>query len=268
MASLDEPNLSAEQLAELSALADGTLDAAQRPEVEARIMASPELRERLERERRVVEILHAARATDRAPLGLRERIEASRPRGMTQTRLRARRGSLSVAALAALALVLALALPSGTPGSPTVSQAAALGPRGPSSAAGVPAIDPGHPNQLNRSVGKLYFPNYTSEKVGYRAIGQRTDRVNGRTIVTVYYAGPRGTVAYSIVGSPPLRPPGGSGRQMDGFILHTLRLDGRIVVTWDEDGHTCLISGAGISARQLSRLATDTWTATSRTVGS
>ena len=55
------------ELAELSALADGTLDPARRADVEAKIAASPELSALYERERRVVEALHQTRATERAP---------------------------------------------------------------------------------------------------------------------------------------------------------------------------------------------------------
>ena len=76
------------ELAELSALADGTLDPARRVEVEARIAASPELSALYERERRVVAALHQARATERAPDQLRARIEAARPTGTTVARRR------------------------------------------------------------------------------------------------------------------------------------------------------------------------------------
>ena len=78
-----------------------------------------------------------------------------------------------------------LALPSGTPGSPSVSDAAALAARGPTQAA--PAPDPTLPGaRLQESVGDVYFPNWTS-KLGWTAIGERTDTLGGRTAVTVYY---------------------------------------------------------------------------------
>src|SRR5436309_2816459 len=121
MASAERPN--AQQLAELSALADGTLDPARRAEAEARIAASPELSARYERERAVVEILHEARATDRAPARLRARIEAQRPSGAVMARRRIVFGGSLAGALAAAALALALILPSGTPGAPSLSQA-------------------------------------------------------------------------------------------------------------------------------------------------
>src|ERR1700730_10919957 len=66
------------ELAELSALADGTLAPERRAEVEARIAASPELRLLYERERSVVEHLHRAAESTRAPAALRERLEVGR----------------------------------------------------------------------------------------------------------------------------------------------------------------------------------------------
>jgi hypothetical protein len=57
------------QLAELFALADGTLDSARVADVRAQIAASGELAELYERELRVVGVLLHARATIRAPEG-------------------------------------------------------------------------------------------------------------------------------------------------------------------------------------------------------
>lgn len=84
----DKSELSPRQLADLSALADGTLDPARRSEVEAWVASSPELSALYERERRVVALLHEARASDRAPATLRARIEASRPPKRVRARQR------------------------------------------------------------------------------------------------------------------------------------------------------------------------------------
>src|SRR5438128_1178446 len=102
----DNTTLSARELAELSALADGTLDPARRPEVEARLAASPELSALYERERRVVEMLHKAAVTDRAPAGLRARIEAQRPKPAVLARRRFGYAGALAGALAAVALAL------------------------------------------------------------------------------------------------------------------------------------------------------------------
>ncbi|MGB0094653.1 MAG: hypothetical protein WBP81_19235, partial [Solirubrobacteraceae bacterium] len=60
--SADTPEPGPRELADLSALADGTLDPARRAEVQARITASPELSALYGRERMVVERLREARA--------------------------------------------------------------------------------------------------------------------------------------------------------------------------------------------------------------
>ena len=122
----ENSTLSARELADLSALADGTIDPARRAEVEAHIAASPELSTLYERERRVVEMLHHAAVTDRAPAALRARIEAQRPKPAVRARRRVGYAGALAGALAAVALALVLILPGGTPGSPSVSDAAAL----------------------------------------------------------------------------------------------------------------------------------------------
>ena len=186
------------ELAELSALADGTLDPARRESVQARIAASPELTALFEREQRVVQALHQARATERAPARLRTRIEAARPSRATATRRRFAYGGAVAVALAAIVLALVLALPSGAPGGPSVSDAAALAARGPTQTAPVP--DPDNPRaRLYQGVGDNYlFPNWTA-RFGWNASGARTDTLNGRTAVTVYYEREGMTIAYTIV---------------------------------------------------------------------
>src|SRR2546430_7844994 len=156
----DPPSTEPRVLADLSALADGSLDPARRDEVSARISASPELSALYERERRVVELLHEARATDRAPAGLRARIEAQRPSRPVRARRRMVLGGGLVGALAAVGLALALILPAGTPGAPSVSQAASLAMLGANSPA--PTADPSPPAKLDARVEDGYFPNWAT----------------------------------------------------------------------------------------------------------
>ena len=243
----------ATELADLSALADGTLDPARKADVEARIAASPELSALYERERRVVGALHQARATERAPQRLRAKIEASRPSRARAARRRFAYAGAAAAALAAVVLALVLALPSGTPGAPSVSDAAALAARGPAQTAPVP--DPSMPAvRLRQSVGDVYFPNWTST-FEWVAVGARTDKLAGRTAVTVYYRWKDDTIAYTIVHSPPLAEPTAKTTDWDGTELRTLELNGRLVVTWRRAGDTCVLSGTGIKAAELQRLA-------------
>ncbi|MGZ4230081.1 MAG: anti-sigma factor family protein [Solirubrobacteraceae bacterium] len=249
----DNSTLSAREMADLSALADGTIDPARRPEVEAHIAASPELSALYERERRVVEMLHHAAVTDRAPASLRARIEAQRPKPAVQARRRFGYAGALVGGLAALALALALILPGGTPGSPSVSDAAALAIKGATEPAPVP--DPNEPSgTIGDGIQDVYFPDWKGHFHAV-AVGQRTDGLGGRPAVTVYYRWKGKMVAYTIVGVPALSQPKASVTQKNGVELRTLTIGGRTVVTWRRDGHTCVISGPGLSASDLQRLA-------------
>jgi hypothetical protein len=240
-------------LAELSALADGTLDPARRPELEARIAASPELTTLYERERRLLAALHQARTIERAPAALRARIEAARPGRRAVARRRIAYGGGLAGALAVVALALVLILPSGTPGSPSVSQAAALAGRGATQAP--PTPDPANPSaRLNESVGDVYFPNWAS-RLRLQATGERIDRLDGRTAVTVYYAWRGERIAYTIVGAPALTEPKAAQTWLDGTEMQTLTLNGRLVVTWRRAGDTCVLSGSGVTAEALQTLA-------------
>src|SRR6201986_4550892 len=174
----ENSTLSARELADLSALADGTIDPARRPEVEAHIAASPELSALYERERRVVEMLHHAAVTDRAPAALRARIEAQRPKPAALRRRRFGYAGALAGALAAVALALALILPNGTPGSPSVSAAAALAAKGANQPAPVP--DPNEPSgTIGNGIQDVYFPDWKGRFKAV-AVGQRTDGLGGR----------------------------------------------------------------------------------------
>jgi len=248
---------SASVLADLSALADGTLDPAREPAIRELIAGSPELRERYDRERVAIAALHATRA-DRAPERLRARIEAQR-RAAERTRggWLVGRGRLAyggtAAVLAAVAVAIALLLPGGTPGGPSVSQAAALALRG--SAASAPLPDPKHPQaKLSQDVQDVYFPNW-SDPFHYRAVGMRTDRFDGRQAVTVYYAHGPQQIAYTILAVPALTRPGTPIHLVNGTALQALKIGNRLVVTWRRTGHTCVLSGVGVSWAELSKLA-------------
>lgn len=241
----DEPD--AKLMADLSALADGSLDPKRAETVSELIASSPALRERYEREQRAVAILHELR-DDRAPHSLRVAVDAGRaPR--RRTRLFPV-GALA-ATVAAAVVLLVLLLPGGSPGAPSVSEAAALALKGPALPA--PARGPGM--KLNEDVQEIYFPNW--EWFHWRASGARTDKLDGKLAVTVYYTNTKDSrqIAYTIVAAPPLRRPGSQMMQLGGIRLQTFVKNGRLVVTWERAGHTCVLSGPGVTVEQLAKLA-------------
>jgi hypothetical protein len=250
----DKSEIDSKELAELSALADGSLDPSRVSEVRERIAASPELTALYERERRVVSILHEARAVDRAPQRLRLAIDAARPTARVQARRRIAFGGSLAAALAAVALAAVLLLPSGTPGAPSVSDAAALAARGVTAAA--PASNPEAPGtKLAASMGDVYFPDW-SHHFGWKAVGQRSDNLDGRQALTVFYSWRGHRIAYTIVDAPALDRPNASSNTIQGTEYQTLLLNGRLVITWRRDNHTCVLSaGPGIPASILRQLA-------------
>jgi hypothetical protein len=67
-----------QEIAELAALADGSLAPEHRAELEARVAASPELADRLGEQERAVALARSAAAEVEAPAALRARIDAQR----------------------------------------------------------------------------------------------------------------------------------------------------------------------------------------------
>jgi hypothetical protein len=249
----DELDLSHTEEAKLSALADGSLDPAERESVNAWIAGDSRLRKRYEQQRAVVDRIRQATAQSQAPAALRAQIEADRSARRNRPRV-AVWGTAGLAGSAAVAaVVLGLTLPGGTPAAPSVSQAASLALRGPSAPA--PAPDPHYPNvKLARDVQDVYFPNW-SGSFGWRAVGQRVDRLGQRTAVTVYYARGKSWLAYTIVGAGVLPQAGGQVSSLAGYELHTLSSGGRTIVTWRRDDHTCVLSARGVPAPILRHLA-------------
>jgi anti-sigma-K factor RskA len=93
-----------QELAELAALADGSLAPERRSALEARVAASPELAERLAEQRRAVALARNAAETVEAPPSLRANVERQR----RARRRRAPRGLVLVGAAAAAAVAVAV----------------------------------------------------------------------------------------------------------------------------------------------------------------
>jgi hypothetical protein len=159
-------------------------------------------------------------------------------------------GLASAGGVAAAVAAVAIAVGLGDGGSaPTVSlsQAAASTPR----AATLPAPpeSQAHHAQLAVAVDGLPFP-YWSERFGWRSTGSRTDRVDGRSITTVFYANSSGQrIGYAILaGNPSPRIGGGVIAWRGGVSYRLLTENGTAVVTWLRDDHLCVVSGRGASS--------------------
>jgi anti-sigma factor RsiW len=245
--------LSDDELADLARLADGTLPADRRAEVEARVAASPQLSSIVARQGIALGALRST-AEIGAPARLRASVE--RRRGAGRTARGGRRRVVigrSIAAVAAVALALILVLPSGFSGGPSVADAAALAEKPPTEPA--PAGVPGAPALLRKEVDDVPFPNYAA-KFGWKPEGARQDDPSGRDATTVHYQKGSRTIQYTIVSGDALDPPSDArSTTRAGVEYRSFRHDGRTVVTWERDGHTCVLSSTVARPAELLALA-------------
>ena len=165
------------------------------------------------------------------------------------------RVAVTGAALAALAVALVLSLAGGgTAAGPSLRQAAALTLL--PATAPAPVQSQAHRSRLVAAVDGVAFP-YWEDRLGWNSTGARADRVGGRNVRTVFYADPAGRqVGYAIVaGLPAPRVSGGRISVRDGIAYRLLRENGTYVVTWLRAGHMCVVSGRGVNAITMLRLA-------------
>jgi hypothetical protein len=166
-------------------------------------------------------------------------------------------GLASVGAVAAAVVAVAIAVGLGGGGSaPTISfsQAAASTLRAATLPA--PGVSQADHAQLAVAVDGVPFP-YWEDRFGWRSTGSRTDRVDGRSITTVFYTNSNGLrIGYAILaGTPAPRIGGGVIAWRGGVSYRLLTENGTPVVTWLRDGHLCVVSGRGVSSATLLRLA-------------
>src|SRR5262245_45466930 len=244
--------LSDDQLADLARLADGTLPAGRRAEVEARVSASPELSSIVERQGVALDALRATTDTG-APARLRARVE--RRGGAGRRVSRGRRGIVMGGALATAAAVLLalILLPGALSGGPSVADAAALAEKPPTQ--GAPGSVAGVPQLLRAEVDDVPFPNYAA-KFGWKPAGARQDDPSGRDATTVFYEKGGRRIAYTIVSGDALdHPSDARSTTRAGVEYRTFRDDGRTVVTWERAGHTCVLSSKTVPPAELLMLA-------------
>jgi hypothetical protein len=185
-------------------------------------------------------LIAAAVAETRAPLALRERIEADRSRAAAPARRRRRLGMLIPAGGVVAAAIVAVVLAVGGEGAPSVLATASLAARGPVLPA--PAESKSNDALLDSSIEGVPFPYWGDQK--WESVGARTDKIHGRDAQTVYYANPKGVrAAYTILGGDTIDPPSDAARRTDkGVELYVVTDNGRRVVTWERNGHTCVLS--------------------------
>jgi anti-sigma factor RsiW len=240
--------LSDRELAELCALADGTLPAERRAEVEARVAASAELQDVLEQQRRAVLATRPLAAED-VPESLRLTVEAQRD-ALGKSRSRGRRFVPRIAlagAVAVAAAVVAAVVLSGGPGSPTVADAASLATKPPTEPA------PGSVGETRLAVGVegISFPDL-ARFYGWRPLGVRHGEVSGRDAIVVVYGKGQRRIGYVIVGGAGLpRPADAQSTVIRGVEYQTLRLNDMLAVTWQRGGHTCVLIGQAPRAELL-----------------
>jgi anti-sigma factor RsiW len=231
--------LSEAEMAELCALADGTLPVERRSVVEARVAASPELRALLERQRRSVAATRALES-EPVPMSLREAVGGKRSRRASRGRRPWLFPRIAMAGgLAVVIGVVAAVVLSGGPGAPTVAEAARFAAATPSEPAPASA---GDGIRLAVDVDGVVFPDLSS--YGWRAVGVRRGEVEGRSATAVVYEKGGRRIAYAVVEGGGLSRPAAAGRTTrEGVLFQTLRVDGRLVVTWRRLGHTCVLIG-------------------------
>jgi hypothetical protein len=190
-------------------------------------------------------IVFAAVSETHAPQSLREAIERERERAQASPRASfLRRHLRALAATAAAAAALAGVVTALQVGSESAapSLAAVEAVAGLEASQPPPAPRGGEPPVLAARVSPISFPDWR-KSFGWTAVGRRSDSVSGRRVETVFYRNPEGArLGYSVVAGEPLgeHPPGRPVTRA-GNTYHVARSSESTLVTWTQQGHTCVI---------------------------
>jgi hypothetical protein len=204
-----------------------------------------------ERHMRVRRALHEGGPA--TPQALRERVarveeSAPRPaRSLARPRFLAPAAGIAAAVVAALLVALSLG------GGPSVVEAAEIAKL--PNAQPAPAQDVRNPALLDRGLDGVPFPDWSKE-FGWRAVGARSDGLDGRRTETVFYTHHGHRIGYTVISGEPLAAPDGAETlHRNGVEIRRFDDGIRTVVTFERDGQTCVLSGHVIDRDTLVKLA-------------
>ena len=238
----------------LVGLADGTLDERERERATALLDSTEGAPAALAAQQRARSALQTFSAID-APPALREGVAVRAPR-----RRRGPAAALVLAGAAAVVLFFALA---GAPDSPSLTTLAAASER----PATGPAPAPRGDALLSHEFAGVTFPDWERE-LGWKAQGQRTDRVAGRRAETVFYTHQGHRIGYTVLEGEAYAPlSGGREYEVDGTTVRVFTPPGAMthpgahgpvsarVAVFERNGRTCVLSGEVLDERTLVELA-------------
>jgi hypothetical protein len=240
--------------ADLARLADGTLPAERHASVHAELAGSPGMAAALAEQERAVAMMRALDVG--APGSLRARIEAlgTPRRARIAWRWRPAFAIPGATAIALAAAAVVVLVGGGSSAPPTVAATVRLT----LAAATLPApsADRTADGYLSLKTGGIRFPDW-SRTDQWRASGARTDTLDGRRVVTVFYTAHGTRVGYAIVSGSPLTVPPARRTVWSAGSQYTLTsVRGARLVTWRQHGHTCVLAGRSVAFATLLKLAT------------
>jgi hypothetical protein len=118
-----------------------------------------------------------------------------------------------------------------------------------------PAQDPQDPRLLTRGFAGVTYPDWTRE-FAWRAVGERSDELDGRATATVFYRHTHHRIGYTVISGDTIDPPDDAERlNVDGLALRRFRVGAQDVVTFERNGRTCVLSGEVHDPDTLVKLA-------------